>query len=132
MHTIYSPTFLILGDVVVLALVTILGFITHGSLQTAGWRILTTFLPLLIAWLCMAVPARMFELEQMRDWRNLWKPFWGMIFASSMAAVVRGFWLGTPVLPIFVIVLSGIGALAILIWRALFWFMIHKVGNSHG
>lgn len=132
MASIYSPTILIVGDVVVLALVTMLGFITHGSLQTAGWRILTTFLPLLIAWICMAAPARMFELEQTRDWRNLWKPFWGMLFASSMAAVLRGFWLGTPVLPIFVIVLGGIGALAILIWRALFWFMIHKVGNLHG
>lgn len=129
MMIIHSPGFLIIGDMVVLGLVTLFGFNTHGTLHTAGWRILTTFLPLLIAWICMAAPSRMFEMERARDWRYLWKPFWGMLFASAMAAVLRGFWLGTPILPIFVLVLGSNSALAMLIWRALFWLMLNKIGK---
>lgn len=132
MAMIYTPGFLIFGDILALGLVTVFGFMSHGMLETAGWRMLTTFIPLMISWFFVGVPAGLFKLDDARDWRKLWMPFWGMVFASPMAAVLRGFWLDSPILPIFVIILGGFSALAILTWRVLFWGLSRRFGQTNG
>lgn len=132
MKRISSPGFLILGDVLMLGLVTIFGFASHGTLWTASWRMVTTFLPLMISWICLASPARLFNLESAQHGGNLWKPLWGMLFASTMAAVLRGLWLQMPIQPIFVLVLGGVSALAIFLWRSLFWLIMSRVNKANG
>jgi hypothetical protein len=121
---------LILGDIVTLALVTVVGFASHHELGSAGWRMLTTFLPLVIAWLAIAPHLRLFEVDSVRDARQLWRPVWGMILAGPLAAWLRGLWLKAPILPVFVLVLSGISALALLAWRILFRIWLR--GIFHG
>jgi len=111
---------LILGDTLTLFVVTLVGFAMHGELATAGFRLLTTFLPLLFSWLLVAPFLRVFQLETARDFRQLWKPGWAMIVATPLAALLRGFWLNRPVLPLFAFVLAGSSALAILVWRMIF------------
>ena len=54
MGTTRFPWILLAGDIVTFALVTIFGFATHGTLDSAGMRMLTTFLPVLAAWLLFA------------------------------------------------------------------------------
>lgn len=115
---------LIVGDVATLGLVTIAGFASHNELDSAGWRMLTTFIPLVIAWLAITPHLRLFEAEVAADARQLWRPFWGMILAGPLAAWIRGMWLNTPILPVFVLVLSGVSALALLAWRILYWIML--------
>jgi hypothetical protein len=48
-----------------------------------------------------------------------------MIFAAPMAAVLRGFILNAPVIPIFAAVLAGTCALGMVIWR-LIWYSLTK------
>lgn len=108
---------LLVGDGVTLLIVTLAGFAKHGTLGTAGSRILTTFIPLLIAWLLYAPLLGAFDPQRAADLRQLWRPLWAMILASPMAAWMRGYWLDAPILPIFVVILGGISALSLLAWR---------------
>jgi hypothetical protein len=48
-----------------------------------------------------------------------------MIFAAPLAAVLRGFFLNAPILPIFALVLSATSALGMLVWRGI-WYWISK------
>lgn len=112
---------LVAGDVLVLLLVTIFGFATHGELGTAGLRMLTTFVPLVVAWGLVAPHLGVFDLEKSSQPDQLWRPFWAMVLAGPWAAWLRGVMLNEPILPIFVVVLGGICALALLVWRTLYW-----------
>ena len=117
---------LLTGDVVTLALVTVFGFATHGEVATAGTRMLTTFLPLVFAWLLISPHLGVFDLKRLADPRQLWRPFWAMLLAGPLAAWLRAVMLNSPILPIFVVVLGSISALALLLWRSLYWALFRK------
>lgn len=120
------------GDMVMLALVTVAGFARHGELATGGVRLLTTFIPLVVAWLLSAPFLGAFSLQRAADLRQLWRPFWAMLLAGPMAAWLRGVWLSEPIEPIFVAVLSGVSILALLAWRGLFWVAISRKKTGDG
>lgn len=115
---------LLIGDIFTLALVTAWGFATHDRLGSAGLRLLTTFIPLLVAWLLVSPHLKVFEPERAAEARQLWRPFWAMWLAAPLAAWLRGVMLGSAVLPLFVVILGGFSALAILAWRSLYTLLI--------
>ncbi len=117
---------LLLGDILVLALVTVVGFASHGTLGNAGTRMLTTFLPLVIAWLLVAPHLGVFDPARLADPRQLWRPLWAMVLAGPLAAWLRGILLGTPIQPIFVPILGGFSALGLLAWRGLYWLAVYR------
>lgn len=123
---------LLLGDVVSLGLVTLFGFASHGTLDTAGARILSTFIPLLAAWFLSAPFLGVYRLDWVAQARQLWRPVWTMILAAPFAAWLRAVWLGSVVLPVFVLVLGGVSAIAILVWRLIFWAVISRLGKADG
>jgi len=113
---------LVAGDLITIGLVTIFGFSSHQELDTAGLYMLTTFLPVLAGWLMVAPILGLYRTETVFEPRNLWKPFYAMLLVGPMAAFLRGAWLQRPIIPIFVVVLGGVSALAILLWRGIFWW----------
>lgn len=117
---------LLVGDVLTLALVTLFGFASHGALDSAGTRMLSTFFPLLIAWFLVAPHLNVFNLNCAQDVRQIWRPFWAMVLAAPLAAWLRGVYLNNPILPIFVVILGGVSALALLAWRALFAVIVSR------
>ncbi len=123
---------LLIGDTLTLALITLFGFASHGTMETAGTRMLTTFIPLVVAWLLVAPHLGVFQDDVTRNWKDLWRPFWAMVLAAPLAAWIRGAWLNAPILPIFVVVLGGISALGLLAWRTLYWIWRNRAGRSHG
>jgi hypothetical protein len=122
---------LISGDLVTFALVTAAGFATHRELGTAPLvRILAVFLPLLAGWLAILPFSRLYDLEIVSDVRQLWRPFWAMVVCMPFAMWLRSAWLNTTVIPVFVLVMAGISALAILAWRAVFvWLGRNRTGQ---
>lgn len=110
---------LILGDSVVLALVTVAGFATHGTLNSAGGRLLATYAPLLATWLMLAALLGQFKTEYLNQPRQLWRVVVGMALASLAAALGRAAWTGGVISPLFVLILVAINTLAMLVWRAL-------------
>lgn len=118
---------LILGDILVLAVVTIIGFATHGEAGVALVpRMLTTFVPLILGWFLLAPFFELFDPVVISNSRQLWRPFVVMVFAGPFAALLRAFSLNTVVIPIFGVVLSSSAGLGMLIWRTLYWRLQRK------
>jgi hypothetical protein len=123
---------LLLGDALTLALTTVFGFAFHDELGTFSTRMLATFIPSLAAWLLVAPHLGAFDPRRMGQFNELWRPFWAMVLAAPMAAWLRGVWLSTVILPVFVVVLGGISALALLLWRVIFYFVGTRLGWRYG
>ncbi len=123
---------LIGGDALTLLLVTIYGFASHNELGSGGSRMLTTFIPLLLSWLLIAPHLGVYDPERIQDLRQLWRPFWAMVLAGPMAGWLRGVMLGQPILPVFVLVIGGVSALALLFWRSIYGFAVTRMRWLHG
>jgi hypothetical protein len=123
---------LLAGDVLLLGLVTLVGFASHNQLQSAGLRMLTTFLPLVAAWLVAAPPLQLYNVEQARSPRQLWRPIWAMILAAPLAGLLRAIMLQSLIVPVFVLVLAGVGAAGLLLWRGIFAFWLGRYELRHG
>jgi ABC-type xylose transport system permease subunit len=121
-----SKVWVIIGDILVLGLVTLFGFASHDELDTAGTRMMTTFVPLVLAWVLVSPWLGVFRTEITDNPRQLWRPFWAMVLAGPMAAWIRGTWLQRPIVPLFVVVLGGVSALALLAWRTIYWLLISR------
>jgi hypothetical protein len=124
-------TLLLSGDALTLAVVTLFGFVQHQTLESAGLRILATYIPLFVAWLLLSPFLGVFESAKISDTHQLWRPFWAMVLAAPLAAWLRGAWLGTPIQPIFVVVLGGTSAIALLIWRVIFLLGSQRYDRLH-
>lgn len=123
---------LLAGDALTLALVTAYGFASHNTLDTAGLHMLTTYLPLVLAWLLIAPHFRVFEVERAMVLPELWRPFWAMLLAAPLAAWLRGMWLSTAIVPVFVVVLGGVAAVGLLVWRFIYLMVVSGFRRSHG
>ena len=116
-----NKSILIFGDLVAIALVTIIGFATHGEADVSfAPRMAALYFPLSISWFLLAPVLGLFDTEITSNLRQLWRPALAMVFAAPLAAVLRGFLLNAPVIPIFAAVLAGTSALGLVIWRALY------------
>jgi hypothetical protein len=114
------PKLLIAGDLMAIAVVTVIGFATHGEAGTAVLpRMLTTFLPLCLGWFLVAPLLGLYSVAVTSDMRQQWRPFLVMLIAGPMAALMRAILLNTVVIPIFGVVLSASTGLGMLAWRAL-------------
>ncbi len=120
-----KKTTLILGDLIAIAVVTALGFASHGELGSASpLRLAATFLPVTVSWFLIAPWLGLFDARVTGNPRQLWRPAWGMILAAPLAAFLRSLMLsGAPVLPVFVAVLGATAALGMALWRALWWWL---------
>lgn len=112
---------LIVGDIFAILIVTLIGFATHGELGMSFVpRMTATFFPLLLAWFLLSPFLGLFQKDLTANPRQLWRPVLAMIFAAPFAAVLRGFFLNAPIIPIFAVVLAATSALGMLLWRALY------------
>lgn len=123
---------LIAGDIITLGIVTIFGFASHGTAGSAGSRMLTTFIPLVVGWFLIAPFLKVYDRQVVREWRQIWRPFWSMVLAAPMAVWMRGMILSAPILPLFVIILGGVSALGILLWRGVFMIIVSRVKSENG
>jgi len=111
-----------------LGLVTVIGFATHGETASSFLpRMAATFLPLVIGWFLLAPGFGLFHNEVIHQARQLWRPALTALFAAPMAAVLRGFVLNAPVIPIFAIVLGAASALGMVAWRAMYFLLDRKI-----
>ena len=122
--------FLILGDVLAIALLTIIGFATHGETDLSYLpRMAALFFPLLIAWFALAPSVRLFDRQITSDPKQLWRPILAMTFAAALAAILRGLILNAAILPVFGLVLAATSAIGMLVWRAVYLFL-HRKGSE--
>lgn len=122
-----SKQSLIVGDVFAMALVTFIGFATHGETDLSFLpRMLASFLPLTVAWFLLAPWLGLFQNETVSSSRGLWRAALAMLFAAPFAAILRGLWLNAPIIPIFAVVLASTSMLGMLLWRGLWLLLARK------
>ena len=120
----YRP---VLGDALAIAVITIIGFATHGEVGLSFVpRMASIYFPLSISWFLLAPSLGLFRREITSNPKQLWRPALAALFAAPLAAILRGFILNAPVIPIFAAVLAGTSALGMVLWRALYLFWNRK------
>ncbi|HKY53762.1 MAG TPA: DUF3054 domain-containing protein [Anaerolineales bacterium] len=118
---------LYIGDILAIAIITLIGFATHGETNLSFLpRMGAIFIPLLISWFLLAPWFGLFQQEIVSNLKQLWRPAFVVLFAVPLAATLRGIILNLPVIPVFVIVLSMTSALGMMIWRVLYYLFNYK------
>jgi hypothetical protein len=119
-----KKSILILGDILAILITTFIGFASHGEAGLSFLpRIAATLFPLLISWFVLSPSLGLFQREVTINSKQLWRPVLGMVFAASLATILRGLILNAPVIPIFAVVLSVTSAIGTLVWRSIFYFV---------
>jgi len=122
-----SNIFLILGDILAIAIVTVIGFVTHGETGLSFLpRMATTFVPLNIAWFLIAPWLGLFDSQVVANRLLLWRPAWAMILAAPLATILRAALLNGAALPLFTLILGATSALGMIIWRAIYVWLINR------
>lgn len=112
---------LILGDTLALAVLTIIGFTTHGETGLSYLpRMAASYLPILFGWFALAPWFGLFDREIISNPKNLWRIPLLFLFAAPLAVLLRSVILATPVVPIFALVLGSTNALGMLVWRGVY------------
>lgn len=128
MSTIVS---LVIGDIIALAIITVIGFATHGETDLSFVpRMLTTFIPLLIGWFLIAPWLGLFARKYTDSTKQLWRPSLAMLLAAPMTAVLRAAMLNAAALPLFTIILGGSAALGMLVWRGLYAVFVARTAQN--
>lgn len=123
---------LIAGDTLVILIVAGIGFASHGILGSSGSRLFATIIPFLVAWFASAFPLQALN-PQATQGKGLWRPLWAVVVAAPLGAWLRGIWLQTPVLTLFVLVMVAFLLLGLCLWRLFYNFLLFpRLSDSHG
>ena len=118
---------LVLGDIIALAIVTIIGFATHGETGLSFIpRMTTTFFPLLVAWLLISPWLGLFNPEVVSNRKLFWRPALAMLLAAPLAVILRAAMLNAAALPLFTLILGLTSALGMLIWRLIYIWLFNR------
>ncbi|MEW5829180.1 MAG: DUF3054 domain-containing protein [Chloroflexota bacterium] len=117
-----SRLLLIVGDAIALAILTVIGFASHGETDISfAPRMLTTFIPLLVGWFLLAPWFRLFDPDAASAPKQLWRPALVMLFAAPLATVLRAAMLNSAALPLFALILGGSSAIGMVVWRGVYF-----------
>lgn len=119
-----------LGDALAILVVSLIGFFTHyGKIE--GWRWLTTFLPVLAGWFAIAPWFGVYRPEVAGRVSRVWVPALAAFLSAPLAAWLRGAWLNSAILPLFVLIMALTDALGFFVWRAI-WALVSSRAQTNG
>jgi len=106
----------LIGDVVVLVLMTVAGFATHLTLSDFA-RMMVTGVTALTAWAAVAWFMGVYRIAVIQDPRATWRVGWAWLIAAPLATFLRGAVLARDIPPVFVIVVILTNGFALVAWR---------------
>lgn len=106
----------IVGDVVVLVMLTVVGFATHLTLDAFG-RMIITAVAALLAWVAVAPFVGVYTEEVISDPRSVWRVGWAWLLAAPLATFLRGAALDRDIPWVFVLVTIVTNGFALVAWR---------------
>lgn len=123
-----KKTTLILGDILAIAIITVIGFVAHDEFDFPHIsRMGTTFFPLLLSWFIAATWLDLFDERIISNPQLFWRILVAMLLASPLAAILRAALLHSVALPLFTLVLGGTAALVLLAWRGIFFLVASRI-----
>ena len=106
-----KKTILITGDLIAIAIVTVIGFATHGETGFSFLpRMAAAFFPLTLGWFVLAPWLGLFEEQVISNLKLLWRIPLAMFFVAPLAVILRAALLGTAGLPLFTLILGSTSA----------------------
>ena len=109
-----------MGDTVAIAILTFIGFATHGETDLSFVpRMGTTFFPAIVSWFLIAPWFDLFDENICRSIKSLWRVPLAMLYCAPLAVILRAALLGSAALPLFTLILGLSLALGMLLWRAI-------------
>ena len=118
---------LILGDTLAIALLTLVGFASHEELQISFLpRMAATFFPVLVSWFIIAPWFGLFQDNYQSKISQHWRIVLAALYASTMAASLRGLILQSDIPPVFIVALGVAAALGMNVWRWLYSLLKRK------
>jgi hypothetical protein len=124
-----SSRIALIGDIGVYFLATILGFLSHsGESDPSASRMAATFLPFLLGWILIAPWLGSYDPGKIVDLNSVWRPALGALYSAPIGAFGRSVWLNSATLPLFVVIMGGVTAVLLILWRALLTRIVSKVG----
>ena len=121
---------LILGDVLAIALLTIIGFATHGETgATFLPRMGAAFFPVVFSWFVLAPWFGLFDEQIISQPKNLLRIPLAVFFAAPTAVILRAAWFNTAGIPIFALALGGTNALGMMVWRWVYIQIAKRISN---
>lgn len=121
---------LIIGDIISLAILTVIGFATHGETDTSYLpRLAAVFLPMVVGWFILIPWMGLFDEQIIANPKNLWRIILVMLFLAPLAATVRAAILGAAMLPLFPLILGSSNAIGMVVWRWLYIFIARRVAK---
>lgn len=122
-----KKTFLILGDILAIAILTYIGFATHGETDVSYIpRMGTTFFPVLVGWFLIAPWLGLFDEQVIVNPKLLWRILLAMVFVAPLTVILRATLLHSAAQPLFALILGGSNALGMLAWRAMYGFFVRR------
>ncbi len=125
-----KKTILILGDIISLAILTVIGFATHGE---TGFSFLprmgVIWLPMLFGWFVLSPWFGLSDEQVIISPRNLWRIILVMLFVAPLAATIRAALLGAAMLPLFPLILGGSNAIGMMVWRWIYIFIARRAAR---
>ena len=116
-----NKNILILGDILALAVVTVIGFVTHGELGLEYLpRMAAAFFPLAATWWILAPRFDLFSPQVASDLKTIGRPVLAVLFAAPLALVFRGLFLNAPIIPVFAVVFTLTSAFGVVVWRIIY------------
>ncbi len=120
---------LIIGDILAILAVSLAGFVTHYG-EISGWRWITTFVPVLVGWLAIAPWLGVYRPDLANRSSQVWRAALAAFLSAPLAAWLRGAWLNSAILPVFVLVLGLTDALGLLVWRIIGSWLIRRISRN--
>lgn len=112
---------LIIGDIIALAILTVIGFATHGETELSFLpRMTAIFFPAVLGWFLIAPWFGLFDPPTIAEPGNLLRVPLAMLFSAPFAVILRGALLNAPALPLFALIFGGSNALGMMVWRWLY------------
>lgn len=112
---------LMAGDILAIAVLALIGFASHEELAVSFIpRMGATFFPVAVSWFVIAPWFGLFQEEYKSRVRLHWRVALAALYASTMAAALRGLILGTDIPPIFILALGMTAVTGMVIWRWLY------------
>jgi len=111
---------LLIDDAVAILIVTLLGLRFHQIDAVLGERLPFTFIPFYLIWVLAAAALKLYQPQIAGQWAQLWRVPVGAAIAVLPAAALRALWLGTPLVPLFALIMGGAIALGLLVSRSFY------------
>lgn len=122
-----SKLVLVVGDVIAIALLTFIGFATHGEADVSFLpRMAAAFFPVLVGWFVLAPWFGLFDAQIISSPKMLWRILPAMLAVAPLAVMLRAAILNAAALPLFTLVLGSTNAFGMLVWRALHLFVVKR------